>query len=113
MSGNGHAFIWTARTGLDPIRPLRVVDRYRAGAGSTEGRLSRPVAVMRADGEDTARSAASREAVESIMDPASLLPDNGVIWQSEDDDLIVARFDVPPERPRSGCASTQPARTVA
>ena len=53
---------------------------------------------MHADDQDTARSAAGRAAVESIMDPASLLPDNGVSWQAEGDDLIVARFDVPPER---------------
>lgn len=53
---------------------------------------------MYADDHDTARSAACRAAVESIMDPASLLPENGVSWQPERDDLIVARFDVSPER---------------
>jgi len=98
MARIGHAFTWTARAGLGPIRPLRVVDRYRPGAGSTEGRLFGRLRFMHADDRDTARSAAGRAAVESIMDPASLLPDNGVIWQAEHDDLIVARFDVPPER---------------
>jgi len=98
MARIGHAFTWTARAGLGPIRPLRVVDRYRPGAGSTEGRLFGRLRFMHADDRDTTRSAAGRAAVESIMDPASLLPDNGVIWQAEHDDLIVARFDVPPER---------------
>jgi hypothetical protein len=98
MSRDGHAFTWTARAGLGPIRPLRVVDRYRLGAGSTEGRLFGRLRFMHADDEDTGRSAAGRAAVESVMDPASLLPDNGVSWRAERNDLIVARFDVPPER---------------
>jgi hypothetical protein len=98
MAQDGHAFTWTARAGLGPIRPLRVVDRYRLGAGSTEGRLLGRLRFMHADDQDTARSAAGRAAVESILDPTSLLPDNGVSWQAERDDLIVARFDVPPER---------------
>jgi hypothetical protein len=49
---------------------------------------------MHAVDPDTGRSAAGRAAVESIMDPTSLLLDN----QAEDSELIVARFDVPPER---------------
>ena len=98
MSRDGHAFRWTARAGLGSVRPLRVVDRYRLGAGSTEGRLFGRVRFMHADDENTTRSAAGRAAAESIMDPASLLPENGVSWRAERDDLIVARFDVPPER---------------
>src|SRR4051812_32430351 len=98
MSSAGHGFTWTARAGLGPFRPLRVVDRYRVGAGSTEGPLFGRWRFLHADDQDTARSAAGRAAVESIMDPASLLPHNGVRWQAESDDLIVARFDVPPER---------------
>ena len=97
MSRDDHAFTWTARAGLGFVRPLRVVDRYQRGVGSTEGRLFGRVRFMHADDPDTARSAAGRAAVESIMDPTSLLPDNGVSWQAERDDLIVARFDVPPE----------------
>jgi hypothetical protein len=97
MPGDGHAFTWTARAGLGPFRPLHVVDRYRDGAGSTEGRLLGRVRFMHADDDDTARSAAGRAAVESIMDPASLLPDTGVSWHAESQDLVVARIDVPPE----------------
>ena len=98
MAGEGHAFTWTARAGLGTFRPLHVVDSYRPGAGSTEGRLFGRLRFMHSDDEDTARSAAGRAAVESIMDPASLLPDNGVSWRAEGDDVIVASFDVPPER---------------
>jgi hypothetical protein len=98
MSAAGHGFTWTARAGLGPFRLLRVVDRYSLGAGSTEGRLFGRFRFLHADDEDTTRSAAGRAAVESIMDPTSLLPDNDVRWHAENDDLIVARFDVPPER---------------
>jgi hypothetical protein len=97
MTRDGHAFTWTARAGLGPFRPLRVVDQYRPGAGSTEGRLFGQCRFLHAEGQDTTRSAAGRAAVESILDPASLLPGNGVLWRAEEDDTIVARFDVPPE----------------
>ena len=98
MPGDGHAFTWTARAGMGPFRPLHVVDRYRAGAGSTEGRLFGRVRFMHAD--DTTRRAPPPVARpwRASWTPASLLPDNGVSWQAEDDDVIVARFDVPPER---------------
>jgi len=98
MPGDGHAFTWTARAGLGRFRPVHVVDSYRPGFGATEGRLFGRVRFMHADDHDTARSAAGRAAVESVMDPTSLLPENGVSWETEDDDVIVARFDVPPER---------------
>ncbi len=98
MSGDGHAFTWTARAGLGALRPLRVVDRYRLGAGSTEGRLFGLLRFMHADDQNTTRSAAGRAAAESIMHPVSLLPDNGVRWHAEGGDLIVASVDVPPER---------------
>jgi hypothetical protein len=50
---DGHAFTWTARAGLGPIRPLHVVDRYRLGAGSTEGRFLGRLRFMHADDQDT------------------------------------------------------------
>jgi hypothetical protein len=31
--------------------------------------------------------------------PAALLPDRGVTWRAESDQLIVASWDMPPERP--------------
>jgi hypothetical protein len=35
----GAALEWSARAGWGRVRPLHVVDRYDAGAGSTDGRL--------------------------------------------------------------------------
>ena len=111
----GHAFTWRARAGLGRFRPLRVTDRYQPGSGSTEGRFLGRVRFMHADDADTARAAAGRAAAESIWDPTSLLPDNGVRWQAEDDDVVVARFDVPPEQAalRLGIDSAGAVRTVS
>jgi hypothetical protein len=78
---------------------LTVVDRFAAGSGSTEGRLLGRRRVFAADGEDTTRSAAGRAALESVFAPMSLMPERGVQWGAEDGDVLVASFDVPPERP--------------
>jgi hypothetical protein len=97
---DGRSFCWEARVGRGPIKPLRVVDRYADGQGSTEGRLLGRIRLFRDDDTDTARSAATRTALESVaFAPASLLPGSSVSWRAEDDDLIVARFDLPPEHP--------------
>jgi hypothetical protein len=56
---------------------------------------------------DTARSAAARSAIESVVfAPPSVLPDRGVSWRAETEHIIVARFDLPPEHPRFDSAST-------
>jgi Family of unknown function (DUF6544) len=79
---------------------LRVVDQYAAGAASMDVRLFGRVSLMHADDEDTVRSGAGRAALEAAAwAPASLLPDRGVAWRAESDELIVASWDVPPERP--------------
>jgi hypothetical protein len=91
---DGRSFLWRARLG-----PLVVVDRFAAGSGSTRGRLLGRVPLFGADDRDTTRSAAGRAALEAIWAPASLLPEHGVIWRAEAGDLIVAGWDVPPERP--------------
>jgi hypothetical protein len=97
---DGRAFAWRARVGWGPITPLRVLDRYEDGVGSTEGRLLRCVTLFHADDADTARSAAARAAIESVVfAPTSVLPQYGVAWHAIDEDTIVARFDLPPERP--------------
>ena len=58
--------------------------------------------VSRATFEDTARSAAARAAIESVVfAPPTVLPDRGVAWRAESDDVIVARFDLPPDRQRN------------
>ncbi len=97
---DGRSFTWRARVGPGPLTPLRVVDRYADGAGSTEGVLLGRVSLFHADDVNTARSAATRAAIESVVfAPACVLPGGGVAWRAESEHVIVARFDLPPERP--------------
>jgi hypothetical protein len=100
QEGDGRSFAWRASVGLGRFTPLTVVDRFAGGAGSTEGRLFGRRRIFRSEGQDTTRSAAGRAALESVFAPMSLLPDRGVDWCAESDDLVVAAFDVPPERPQ-------------
>jgi hypothetical protein len=97
---DGRSFEWRARVGWGPLTPLRVTDRYADAAGSTEGRLLGPFTLFHADDVNTARSAATRAAIESVVfAPPSVLPGRGVTWQAETDTVILACFDLPPERP--------------
>jgi hypothetical protein len=97
---DGRSFVWRARVGRGPLTPLRVIDRYADAAGSTEGRLFGRFTLFHADDVNTARSAATRAAIESVVfAPPSVLPGRGVIWRAETDNVILARFDLPPERP--------------
>jgi hypothetical protein len=93
---DGRSFVWQARVagGL-----LVVTDRFDLEAGSTEGRLFGRMRLFRSADVDTTRSAAGRAALEAIWTPRSLLPENGVTWRADSDELIVASWDVPPERP--------------
>jgi hypothetical protein len=95
----GHDFAWEARAGWGPLKPLHVIDAYRAGRGHTDGRLFGRLRFLHADGENTTRAAAARAAVESIWVPGTLLPDRGAAWRAESDDCIIATIDAPPERP--------------
>ena len=97
---DGRSFTWRARVGRAPLTPLRVTDRYADAAGRTEGRLLGRVTLFHVEDVNTTRSAATRAAVESVVfAPPTLLPGRGVAWRAETDDVIVARFDLPPERP--------------
>jgi hypothetical protein len=97
--GDGRSFEWHARAGR-PFRPLRVVDRYAGDSGSMEVRLFGRIGLVRARGKDTTRSAAGRAAVEAaVWAPGSLLPACGVAWHAQNDERIVAIWEVPPERP--------------
>jgi hypothetical protein len=93
---DGRSFAWQARVagGL-----LVVTDRFDREAGSTEGRLFGRMRLFRSADADTTRSAAGRAALEAIWAPRSLLPANGVTWRADSVELIVASWDVPPERP--------------
>jgi hypothetical protein len=92
---NGTSFEWRARV----ARLLVVIDRYADGTGSTEGRLFGRRRLFGSNDADTVRSAAGRAALEAIWTPMSLLPERGVAWRAEATDLIVATWDVTPERP--------------
>jgi hypothetical protein len=91
------AFEWNARVGRGL---LQVTDRYAAGTALTEGRLLGRRTLFRADDRDTVRSAAGRAALEACaFAPSTVLPQHGVSWRAESDELIVAAWEVPPERP--------------
>jgi hypothetical protein len=97
---DGRSFAWQARVGRGPLKPLRVTDRYADSIGRTEGRLLGQVTLFGTEDFDTARSAATRTAIESVVfAPPSVLPDRGVVWRAETNDVIVAGFDLPPEHP--------------
>jgi hypothetical protein len=79
---------------------VRVTDRYADAAGSTDGRLLGRVTLFHAEGVNTARSAATRAAIESVVfAPPCVLPGRGVTWRAETANVIVACFDLPPEHP--------------
>lgn len=100
QTADGRSFAWRARVGWGPITPLRVLDRYADGAGTTEGRLFGRLTLFHAEDLNTARSSAARAAMESVVfAPQSVLPQRGVAWRAETEDVIVARFDLPPEHP--------------
>jgi hypothetical protein len=98
--GDARSFIWRAKSGPWRLRILHVVDRFADGAGSMDARLFGRIPLLHADDEDVVRSGAGRAAAEAMWTPASLLPDRGVSWHAESDDLILATWDVPPERPQ-------------
>jgi hypothetical protein len=91
---DGRSFAWHARVG-----PLHVTDRFADGRGAMRGRLFGRRTIFDVASEDVTRSSAGRAALEAIWCPAALLPERGVTWRAEADDLIVATWDVPPERP--------------
>jgi hypothetical protein len=97
---DGRSFTWCARVGRGRQTPLRVTDRYADAAGSTKGRLLGRATLFDAHDANTARSAATRAAIESVVfAPPTVLPARGVTWRAETDNVIVAGFDLPPERP--------------
>jgi hypothetical protein len=97
---DGRSFTWRARVGRGPLKPLSVTDRYADAVGSTEGRLLGRVTMFHAHDGNATRSAATRAAIESVVfAPPSVLPARGVDWRAETENVIVARFDLPPERP--------------
>jgi hypothetical protein len=82
-------FVWKARARLGPIF-LDVTDHYAGGAGRTRVALLGLVPVVNASGPDLSRSALGRLIAESVLVPASLLPQPGVTWQAADDHHLKA-----------------------
>ncbi len=97
--GDGRSLSWRAAVGPGRLTLLRVADRFADARGSMDVRLPAGIRLVHAEDADTTRSAAGRAAVEAVWAPAGLLPQHGVDWRAEADDLIVATWDVPPERP--------------
>ena len=97
---DGRSFDWDAQVRAGPLRLLDVHDGYADGIGETKGRLFGRLPLFGSRDEHTSRSAAGRAALESVVfAPASVLPEQGVEWRATGHDEIVARFDLPPERP--------------
>jgi hypothetical protein len=82
-----------------------VHDQFLDGVGFMDIRLRPPLRrlpalkLLHAENDDVARSGAGRAALEGVWVPGALRPERGVSWHAESDDLIVATWDVPPERP--------------
>jgi hypothetical protein len=94
------SFEWRARVPGRQLTVLRVTDRYADGAGSMEGRLFGRRRLFGVADQHTTRSAAGRAALEAVtFAPVTLLPDRGVSGRAESDEVIVASWDLPPERP--------------
>jgi uncharacterized protein DUF6544 len=104
-AGDGRSFSWRATAGPGRLPLLRVHDQFGDGVGFMDIRLRAPwprlpdLRLLHAEDGDVARSGAGRAALEALWTPAALLPSQGVTWRAQSDDVVVATWDVPPERP--------------
>jgi Family of unknown function (DUF6544) len=90
-------FVWEARIGRWGVRFVGA-DSYRHGQGRTQFRLWDCIPIVCATGPDVSRSARGRLANESIWNPASLLPQRGVVWTAIDDETAQAMLTIDGER---------------
>ena len=103
--GDARSFSWRATCGPGPLPLLRVHDQFADGVGFMDIRLRSPLRhlaalkLLHAENADVSRSGAGRAALEALWVPGALLPERGVSWRAESDELIVANWDVPPEKP--------------
>ena len=86
-------------------RPLRRRRRQHRGPPA---RARDPVSRRRRQHGPVGGDAAAIESV--VFAPPSVLPDRGVAWRAETEHVIVARFDLPPERPEVRAAHRRPRR---
>jgi hypothetical protein len=103
--GDGRSFSWRASCGPGRLELLRVHDQFGAGVGFMDIRLRPPLRrlpalkLLHAENDDVARSGAGRAALEGVWVPGALLPERGVSWRAETDELIVATWELPREEP--------------
>lgn len=86
-------FVWEASAGRGLMR-FSGADTYGYGRGRVAFRLWDLVPVARAGGADVSRSARGRLAIESIWQPASLLPHQGVRWTAVDEQTARATVTI-------------------
>ena len=77
-------FVWEASVGRGLMR-FAGADTYANGEGRVAFRLWDLVPIVRASGPNVSRAARGRLAIESIWQPAALLPQRGVTWTSIDE----------------------------
>ena len=83
-------FVWAARVGGVMVGS----DRYIDGRGAMNWKLLGLIPLVRADGGDVSRSAASRGGGEAIWLPTALLPRFGVTWTAIDDLHVTAQYQL-------------------
>lgn len=86
-------FVWDASAGKG-VQRFTGADSYGDGRGQVTFRLWDLLPVQRASDPDIARAARGRLAVEAIWQPASLLPQRGVVWTSIDDQTVQATITI-------------------
>lgn len=86
-------FVWEASVGEGLMR-FSGADTYAYGRGRVTFRLWDLIPVARAGGPDVSRSARGRLAIESIWQPAALLPQRGVRWTAIDDQTARATVTI-------------------
>ena len=82
-------FVWEANVGRGLMR-FAGADTYANGQGRVVFRLWDLAPIVRASGPDASRAARERLAIESIWQPAALLPQRGVAWTSTGDRMARA-----------------------
>ena len=85
---------------LGAVELVRVLDSFVPGSGVMDVRLFGRARIVHSEDENTARSSAGRAALDAAAyAPPILVSHPGLRCAARSDELIVCRWDVPPERP--------------
>jgi hypothetical protein len=87
-----HGYVWRARVGQGALR-FAGFDVYDAGRGEMRWWAAGIVPIVRAQGNELARSAAGRLLGEAIFVPSTLLPSGDVRWEPIDDASARVRLE--------------------